>query len=120
MKTRTLIFLAVAVGAYLVFATSKGRRKKAPLHVTSRDLTYQEHSSDDLASEHLLDLNAATCDDLSRLGLSKNTIDRIVDNRPYRNKLELVSRMVLSPSDYHQFKDHFGIAGASEPVKLAL
>lgn len=120
MKSRTLAFIAVALGAYFVVVALKARRQKAPLNVTTRDLTYQEHSPDELASEHLLDLNAATFDDLKGLGLNKDTVDRIVDNRPYRNKLELVSRMVVSQPDYQAIKSRVGIAGATEPVKVAL
>jgi hypothetical protein len=42
-----------------------------------------------------------------------------IENRPYRTKLELVSRMVLSPNEYAAIKDRVSVAEANEPVKIA-
>jgi hypothetical protein len=42
-----------------------------------------------------------------------------VDNRPYRSKLELVSRMVIPEAAYARIKDKVGIARGDEPVKTA-
>lgn len=55
-------------------------------------------------SEHLLDLNTASHDDLVGLGLDGQISDQIVENRPYRNKLELLSRMVIPEHAYNAIR----------------
>ena len=70
-------------------------------------------------SEHLIDLNSANADQLKNVGLSPETQERLIDNRPYRNKLELVSRMVLSQDEYAVIKDRVSVAKANESVKIA-
>ena len=51
----------------------------------------------------LLDLNTADRNDLVRLaGLGPFLADRIVENRPYRNKLDLVSRRVIPDAAYRR------------------
>src|SRR4051794_16658006 len=44
----------------------------------------------------VLDLNAASQDELTHLnGMDDNLAERIVENRPYDSKLDLLDRMVL-------------------------
>jgi hypothetical protein len=38
----------------------------------------------------------------------------------HRNKLELVSRMVLSPNEYSSIKDRVAVAEAAESVKIGV
>jgi hypothetical protein len=38
---------------------------------------------------------------------------------PYRNKLELVSRMILAQDEYSAIKDKMSVAEADKPVKIA-
>jgi hypothetical protein len=120
MKSKTLIIVGVATAALLITVALRGRRRRSLAEIRIDDLRYQEHSPDELASLHLVDLNSASSDDLVRLGLESQNVQRIVDNRPYRNKLELLSRMVISEPAYELIKEHIGIAGATEPVKAAL
>ena len=53
------------------------------------------------------------------LGLAEDRLARLLENRPYRSKLELVSRMILSQDEYAAIKDKVAIAEAREPVKIA-
>lgn len=55
------------------------------------------------------DLNEAERGELERLGLDALAIDRIVENRPYRNKLELVSRMIIPEALYGEIRHKIGI-----------
>jgi hypothetical protein len=51
----------------------------------------------------MLDLNTADRNDLLRLpGLSPFLADRIIENRPYRNKLDLLSRRVIPDAAYRR------------------
>jgi hypothetical protein len=96
-----------------------GRRRIRNFHLTNDDLHYSNRSAKELVSEHLIDLNSANADQLTNLGLSAEAQERLIDNRPYRSKLELVSRMILSQDEYAAIKDRVSVAEANEPVKIA-
>jgi hypothetical protein len=108
-------------GAILIYGWRwyAGRRRIRNFHLTSDDLNYSDWSAEELVSEHLIDLNSANADQLTDLGLSAETQERLIENRPYRTKLELVSRMVLSPDEYAAIKDRVSVAEANESVKIA-
>ena len=67
----------------------------------------------------LTDLNSAPVEDLKRLGLDDVAANRIVENRPYRNKLELVSRMVIPETVYGDIRHHVGVRASRAPIKVA-
>jgi hypothetical protein len=108
-------------GAILIYAWRwyDGRRRIRNFHLTNDDLNYSDRSAEELVSEHLIDLNSANPDQLTELGLSAETQERLIENRPYRTKLELVSRIVLSPDEYAAIKDRVSVAEANESVKIA-
>lgn len=108
-------------GAILIYAWRwyDGRRRIRNFHLTNDDLNYSDRSAEELVSEHLIDLNSANADQVTELGLSAETQERLIENRPYRTKLELVSRMVLSPDEYAAIKDRVSVAEANESVKIA-
>jgi prepilin-type N-terminal cleavage/methylation domain-containing protein len=56
---------------------------------------------------------------LRELGLDPQSMERLIDNRPYRSKLELVSRMVLAEEVYAAIKDKVAVADGRDPVKVA-
>jgi DNA uptake protein ComE-like DNA-binding protein len=120
MKKTIAIILGVATTTVLLLlAASRFPRKPRPLEIRTNDLGYQEHSPEELSAEHLLDLNTANLDDLVSLGLNAETCEKIVENRPYRNKLDLLSRMVIPEQAYSAIKHQVGVAKATESVKFA-
>ena len=118
LKTAIVVGGVVALGLFLV-AAARFRRKPRPISITTEDLGYQEHSPEELSSEHLLDLNTASHDDLLELGVDGEMSDRILENRPYRNKLDLLSRMVIPEGAYNLIRNRIGVARATESVKIA-
>jgi hypothetical protein len=68
-----------------------------------------------------LDLNTASMDSLSALGLNSEAADRIVENRPYRRKLELLERFVLDKADYDLIKQRISTdrSHANDAVRVA-
>lgn len=69
-----------------------------------------------------VDLNEATMDELMRLpGLDRELAERIIENRPYRNKLDLISRLVVPEETYVAIKHLVYVPpeAANEPVKVA-
>ena len=97
----------------------QGMRRIRNFHLTNEDLNYSDRSAEELVSQHLIDLNAADAEKIAELGMSPESLERLLENRPYRNKLELVSRMVLSQGEYAAIKDKVSVAAARQPVKIA-
>ena len=52
-----------------------------------------------------LDINTATEAEIVAVGIDKVAAKKIVENRPYRNKTELVSKMLLTRDQYDKVKD---------------
>ena len=116
---------AVVVGVclgpvlYYTWRRYQGLRRIRNLHLMNQDLNYADRSPEELVSQRLLDLNSAGPEEIADLGMSSESLERLLENRPYRNKLELVSRMVLSEDEYSAIKDRVSVAEAREPVKIA-
>jgi hypothetical protein len=117
---RTTVFLAgagVGITGFLLWKILSNRARP-PLHLTSADLGYQDLSDEELNEEHLIDLNHAEPTQLAGLKLKPEVVERVIENRPYRSKLDLLSRMVLSEAEYEAIKNKVGIAHGREPVKI--
>jgi hypothetical protein len=71
-------------------------------------------------AENLLDLNAITIEELLLIEpLDSEMANRIVEGRPYRNKLDLLSRMIV-PEDIYQLISHrVKVSEPEQPVKIA-
>jgi competence protein ComEA len=53
-----------------------------------------------------LDINSASIDDLKALpGIGDAYAQKIVDNRPYQKKDQLVSRKIIPEANYNRIKD---------------
>jgi hypothetical protein len=120
-RTTKAVIAGFCVGTVLLYGWRwyYGRRRIRNFHLTNNDLHYSDQSAQELVSKHLIDLNSAGVDQLAELGISVGTRERLIGNRPYRSKLELVSRMVLSQDEYTAIKDRVSVAEANEPVKIA-
>ncbi len=69
--------------------------------------------------ESFTDINVADTEELEKLGLDGVAVDRIVENRPYRNKLELVSRMIIPEKLYGTIRHRIGVRDTADAVKVA-
>ena len=105
--------------AYLVSRSAKARARIPDINVTTADLDYQNIPYEEVASKNLLDLNLATAAELHELAIDAATAERIIENRPYRSKLELVSRMVVPEALYAQISERVAVAEARDPIKVA-
>lgn len=122
MKTWTRAVVGgICVGTILCYSWRwyQGLSRIRNFHLTSDDLKYSDRSPAELVSQHLIDLNGASAEQIGELGMSAQSLERLLENRPYRNKLELLSRMVISPDEYSTIKDKVSVAKAAEPVKIA-
>jgi hypothetical protein len=111
------IFLGTIV--YHTWRWYQGLHRIRTFHLTSEDLKYSHRSAEELVSQHLIDLNGASAEKIGELGISAESLERLLENRPYRNKLELLSRMVLSQDEYSAIKDRVSVAQAGEALKIA-
>jgi DNA uptake protein ComE-like DNA-binding protein len=120
-KSQVMLLAGVAMGlgTCLLLKHVAQSRRLANIHLTTQDLDYQDLSPEDLVSDHLVDLNGADAAQLQELGLDPQSLERLIENRPYRSKLELVSRMVLSEAVYTTIKNRVAVAAGREPVKVA-
>ena len=66
-----------------------------------------------------VDLNQASNHELSELGLDQTLVNLVVENRPYRNKLDLMSRLIIPEDVYESIRHRIGVREAYEPVKVA-
>ena len=66
----------------------------------------------------LLDLNTADRNELLQLaGLGPFLADRIIENRPYRSKLDLISRRVIPDASYRRISHQIEVVvDAEAPV----
>ena len=80
-------------------------------------------SSKPSASSSKLDINAATADQLKALpGIGDATAQKIIAGRPYHAKNDLVSKKIISQSEYDSIKDQIiahRTSGASSTTSKA-
>jgi competence protein ComEA len=131
MKRAWLVFVTIIV--FAVMMSAQGTSKKSTTGSSSKDTSAQtstksgatkETSKSSAGTESAkpggkLDLNSAGKDDLEKLpGIGPVTAQKIIDGRPYRAKNELVTKKIVSKSEYEKIKDqiiaHQGTTGASK------
>ncbi len=66
-----------------------------------------------------IDLNLASSSDFRELGFDDATIDRIIESRPYRSTLELVSRVMVPGPLFAEVKHRLTVSDTDEAVKIA-
>ena len=102
-----------------ILNSSIPERSIPDIHLTTADLDFPQVCHDEIVSEGLVDLNEAAASELSGLGLDQESVERLVENRPYRSKFELVSRMVISEPIFATIRDKIAISEGRDPVKVA-
>jgi hypothetical protein len=69
-----------------------------------------------------IDLNKCSREELLKVqGLDETLADRIIENRPYRHRLDLVARMVVPSGVYQSIRDRVDVTenAAQRPVNVA-
>jgi len=100
MKKRLLIVLGVILaGSLFVSLPILAAQSKGTAAAKSEATTT-------LPAGELIDINSASIDELKSLpGISEAFAKKIVENRPYKRKDELVKKQVISQAIYDQVAD---------------
>jgi DNA uptake protein ComE-like DNA-binding protein len=94
--TRVILALVTA----LALAAAPQASKKADTKASSAPAAKAAPAAD------LLDINSASADQLETLpGIGKAYSAKIIENRPYKGKNELVSKKVIPAATYAKIKD---------------
>ena len=93
MKRRAWSLLVCAL-LVLAYAGSAGAQAK-------KEAPAQKSTQKSAEKTQLIDINSASKDELKALqGVGDVTAQKIIDNRPYKNKTQLVSKKIVSQSVY--------------------
>ena len=104
MLFRSLIALSTALllaGSLAAVPDVFAQSKKGPAAATSNADTKKPESK-----QALVDINTASADELKALkGIGEAYSKKIIDNRPYQRKDQLVSKKIIPDATYQGIKD---------------
>ena len=83
-------------------------------------LTEQVSDIATIGAAALVDINRASAEDFERIGIhDPELVDKVIEGRPYRNKMDLLTRMIVPQDIYEVIKLHIKADGSDEAVKVA-
>ena len=100
--TRLVVLLVAMLFAFGIAATPAVAQKDAPKTGASTSTTAKKEMP-----KEKLDLNSASETELQKLpGIGEALSKKIVENRPYKRKDELVQKKIIPAPTYDKIKDH--------------
>jgi DNA uptake protein ComE-like DNA-binding protein len=99
-------FVAAAVLAMFTVPGQAAESKPKPKPAAADSAKPKPAAADADSKDKLLDLNTATQEELEALpAIGKTFAKKIIDNRPYERKDQLVSKKVVPQATYNKIKD---------------
>lgn len=123
MKKLSLFLLALALtlampGAFGQTASKVKSKTKSAASTAANDTKSAAQDTKNAVTGSKLDINSATKDQLEQLpGIGAAYSQKIIDNRPYHTKLDLVRKKVIPQSTYDKIKNQ--IIAHQETAKTA-
>lgn len=120
-----------AVGAFVYDKYKRGeidveqigeQVKDASRQIANQATRVAEHVSDltTIGAAAIVDINQASAEDFERIGIhDREMVERVIEGRPYRNKMDLLTRMIVPQDVYEVIKQHIDVSGSDEAVKVA-
>ncbi len=107
MNVKKLLLALAAILALTCGMAIAQDQGTAPKAKTSQSKTTKTETKESAAKTGpKLDINTASKEDLEKLpGIGPATSQKIIDGRPYRAKNELVTKKIVSQSEYDKIKD---------------
>jgi DNA uptake protein ComE-like DNA-binding protein len=107
MKKFFLLLVTVLFAATMLAAQGKAEKQTSKSSgMAAQSSTASKSSAASKTAGEKLDINTASKDELEKLpGIGPVTSQKIIDGRPYRAKNELVSKKIVSKSEYDKIKD---------------
>ena len=85
---------------------TNSKTKKAIKKAAGKTQDAASNTKDAVSGNKRLDLNSATKDELAALpGMTADDAQKVIDNRPYKMKSDLVKKNVVSADEYAKIKD---------------
>lgn len=117
MKKLWMLLITVSLATAMLAAQTKTDKSTAK---SGKDTSAQtsKPSADTAAAKSgaKIDINSASKDELEKLpGIGPATSQKIIDGRPYRGKNDLVTKKIVSKSEYEKIKDQI-IAHQAPPA----
>jgi competence protein ComEA len=108
MKRKILFTLCTLLACVLLVGLSPAQTSTSSQTQTTTPTKTKKSSGEAKSSKasSKIDINSATKDELATLaGIGDATAQKIIDNRPYRAKNELVTKKIVTKSEYAKIKD---------------
>ncbi len=113
MKKYWLLFITLTFATAMLAAQSKPDKQTTTQKTGGATATQTTQTSKPAKTSEAapkagakLDINSASKEDLEKLpGIGPVTSQKIIDGRPYRAKNELVTKKIVSKSEYEKIKD---------------
>ncbi len=107
MNVQKLLLALAAILALTCGMAIAQDQATAPKTKTSQTKTTKTETKESTAKAGpKVDINSASKEDLEKLpGIGSATSQKIIDGRPYRAKNELVTKKIVSQSEYDKIKD---------------
>jgi competence protein ComEA len=120
LSVLTAMLLPVAAFAATGTTSAKSSSAAAPKPAATQATATKAHHPARTASKTkhtAVDINSASKEDLMKLpGITDETAQKIIDGRPYKSKVELSRKSVLTKAEYAKVRSHV-VARQEKPTE---